>query len=248
MIARWAAAALAGLLAVMPTTIRAATVGPAACPVPPALAAEAPALPQAKAAIVGRRGIVVLAVGGVPMSGAAVGGSTYSYPARMQAHLAVLLPDTAIEVHNLAAPRRDGGSTGEALVRALGDRRPDLVLWASGTREAVRHVDPAAYARTLEEGIAAIRGRGADPILLDVQFAPGWAAVPDLETYRDVIRTVGELTGAAVFPRHELMRQWHEDGRLDLAAADRAEQLRVARLVHDCVGAALAAMVAAGVR
>ena len=218
----------------------------AACPLATAVPADMPALSHAREAVAARQKLVIMAIGGTPTAGGPMGDPALGYPARMAAHLALLLPGVEVVVTNRAIPNRSARSMGARLPEELAQLRPDLVLWASGSREAVHKTDPAAYARVLTEGVAAIRAAGADPLLIDTQFAPGWAAIPALDDYREVIQTVAELTDTALFPRFRLMQEWHETRAIDLGAIDRAQQILVARRVFECVGEGLARMVARG--
>ena len=245
-VARLLAAVL--LLLANAVSIGAAETAPSSCTLPSDALPPAVALPAAKAAVAARHRLVVLTMGGAPMAGGPVADPSLTYPARLQAHLERLLPNVEVTIANRAVPDRSARSMARRLAEEAATMRPDLVIWASGGREAVRNADVAAYAGVLETGIAAIRAAGADVILVDTQFAPGWAAIPNIDAYRTVIRTVGELQSVPVFPRFDLMQAWHEAGVLNLDAADRHAQVAVARTLFDCLGDALARMVLEGIR
>ena len=224
-----------------------AVAAPAATCRLPAGFAEAPvALPHARAAVAARKRLVVMALGGTPMANGVAGDAAMGYPARMGAHLARLLPGVEVVIDNRAIPNRSARSMGQRLPEEIAQVRPDLVIWASGSRDALRKTDLAVYARTLQGGIAAIRAGGADAMLIDTQYAPGWAAIPMLDDYREVIETVAEMAEAPLFPRHLLMQDWHDHGVINLAETDQGQQVALARLLFDCLGDALARMVARG--
>lgn len=236
------AALLALLLLASPATAQPAP--PADCPVPADMLSVPAPMPKLRAAVAARR-LVVLAIGGSATTGAQAEPAR-SYPERMRAHLAAALPGVAIELAVRptldAAPRHRAAQ----LAKEAAATRPDLVIWASGTREAARHSDPARYAVALGAGIAAAREAGADIILVEPQFAPGWAAMPTIDTYRDAMRTVAELESVPLFPRFALMEAWHDAGLVDLSAAGRAKQTETALHVFNCLGAALASLVRKG--
>ncbi len=221
---------------------------PDRCDIPAEALPQEVALPAAKAAVASRRQLTIMTVGGAPMAGAAAGDPANSYPARMRDHLAQLLPGVEVLVVNKAAAGRSAQGMSRRLASDTAEVHPDLVVWASGTREAARNTDPDAYAAQLEEGIATIRRAGADAILVDTQFAPGWGGIVHLDTYRAIIRGVAELVGVAVFPRYDLMREWHESGRIDLEAHGKARQTEAAVQLFDCVGKGLAMLIERGVR
>lgn len=221
--------------------------GTSACPfaddaLPPAIV-----LAASKKATAQHQRLMLMTMGGASTTGGGLAEVTQTYPARMQAHLARLLPGVEIVLLNRAEPNRSARSMARRLAEDVAALRPDLVIWASGGREAMRNTDLGAYAKVLEDGIAAARAAGADVVLVDTQFAPGWAAIPNIDAYRDVIRIVGELTSAPVFPRFELMRGWHETGVLNLQAADRPAQVTAAHQLFDCVGDGLARMIQRGI-
>lgn len=243
MIARWIL--LAGLLTASPAL---AQDGPSACPFRDGALPPAIALPASKQAVLQRQKLVLMAMDGAPMAISSIADATQTYPARLQAHLTRLLPGIEVVLANRAQPNRSARSMARRLAEDVAALRPDLVIWASGGREAMRNTDIGAYAGVLEAGIAATRAAGADVVLVGTQFAPGWAAIPNIEAYRDVIRIVGELTGVPVFPRFELMRDWHEAGVLNLQAADHPAQVAAAHQLFDCVGDGLARMIQGGMR
>ena len=247
MMARWDLLPwlLVGLLGAAPV---AAQAGSSACPFADDALPLAIALPTAKQAAQQRHRLVLMTMGGGLMAGGAIAEPTQTYPARLQARLARLLPGVEVVVTNRAQPDRSARSMARRLAEDVAALRPDLVIWASGGREAMRNTDLGAYARVLEDGIAAARTAGADVLLVDSQFAPGWAAIPNIDAYRDVIRIVGELAGVPVFPRFELMRDWHEAGVLNLQAAERPAQVAAALQLFDCIGDGLARMVLGGMR
>ncbi|MCC6717727.1 MAG: SGNH/GDSL hydrolase family protein [Acetobacteraceae bacterium] len=244
MIARWAV--LLWLLGTGAAAAQGGATAPGTCPFPDSLVADPVALTVVQQAVAGRHRLVVMTMGGAPMTGGGVADATQTYPARMQAHLQRLLPGVEVVLANRAVPGRSAKSMARRIGEQVATIHPDLVVWASGGHEAMRNTDPAAYAAVLEAGIAAARAAGADVMLVDSQFAPGFAGLPNIDTYRAVIRTVGELEKVPVFPRYDLMRAWHEDGVLDLQAADRARQAAVARQLFDCIGDGLARLVLAG--
>lgn len=235
-------AALLALLLLAPAGAQPAP--PADCPVPADMLDVPAPMPRLREAVAARR-LVILAIGGSATT-AAQAEPARSYPERMRAHLAAAWPGVAVELAVRRAPDAAPRHRAAQLARDIATTRPDLVLWASGTREAARHGDPARYATALAAGIAAARQAGADIVLVEPQFAPGWAALPTIDTYRNAMRTVAELEGVALFPRFALMESWHDAGLVDLAATGRSRQTETALHVFNCLGAALAVLVQKG--
>jgi hypothetical protein len=218
-----------------------------ACAVPPALALRDLALPAAHAAVRADHRLVVLAVGSAPTLGAAADGAAFAYPSRLEAHLAALLPGIAVTVLNKGAAHRSTHSMARHLPAQLAESGARLVLWETGGREASRAMDLDSYASELQHGLEEIRAAGADTILLDLQYTPGMMRLAPVDPYRQVIHDAAANAGIAVFQRYELMTDWAKHG-LNLAAADSAARVPLARRLYDCIALALARAIAPAVR
>ena len=72
--------------------------------------------------------------------------------------------------------------------------------------------------------------------------------VIDFDRYLDMIRGVGEMTGVSVFPRFAIMRDWSDDDVFDYDDVPESERARLAAQVYDCLGQALAEVIAKGVQ
>jgi lysophospholipase L1-like esterase len=91
------------------------------------------------------------------------------------------------------------------------DMKPDLVIWQVGTNAVLRNLDPDATAQMVQDGVARIQAAGADVVLVDLQYSPRVIEHP--ESASKMVRLLGkiaQLRHVGVFPRFEVMRQWHE--------------------------------------
>ncbi len=132
------------------------------------------------------------------------------------------------------------------LEAALARRRPALVIWQTGTVDAVRGLRPEELEQALEEGASRVAAVHADLILVDPQYSRFLSANTDLAPYEQAMERVAALPGVALFPRAALMRAWTESGNLDIEAAVPAQRPAAVARMHACVGRALAAFVLAG--
>ena len=239
-------AVLLGLASIGAAAANAATL--TACPKGTEAALHDVALPRVRAAALQQRRLAILAVGGSATSGAAAGDAAHSYPARLAARLSAGLPDTQVTMTVRAVNRSSAHAMVERLDADLADSRPSLVIWGVGGLEAGRHVDLDRFTRTLQRGIAKAHQAGADVIIMDLLYAPSLARLADLTTYRDATLTVATGLGVHVLNRHDLMRQWHDDGQIDLDAIAPAARLAVAAQLFDCFAAILADGIVAAVR
>jgi lysophospholipase L1-like esterase len=91
------------------------------------------------------------------------------------------------------------------------DAKPDLVIWQVGTNAVLRNLDPAETARLVSDGIAQIQAADADLVLVDPQYSP--RVIEHAESASQMVRFLGRvarLRHVGIFPRFEVMRQWHD--------------------------------------
>ncbi|MGH7153986.1 MAG: hypothetical protein ACREF3_08640 [Acetobacteraceae bacterium] len=135
----------------------------------------------------------------------------------------------------------------EELRTGLARERYRLVLWQTGTVEAVRGTRPDDLREVLEEGADLVAAQGGNLILIDPQFSRFLRANTDLEPYKQAMETAAEVPGADLFRRFELMHSWAQDGALDLERTAPKEQETAVRTLNACLGEALAKFVLNGV-
>jgi hypothetical protein len=120
------------------------------------------------------------------------------------------------------------------------DAKADLVVWQTGTVDAMRGIDPDEFHDTLEAGVAAIRAAGADVILVNMQYSPRTETMIAVQAYADAMHSVAQQQDVPLFDRLAAMKHWNENGTFDLSSRDRS---RLAETVHDCLGRTLAALI-----
>ena len=97
------------------------------------------------------------------------------------------------------------------------DMKPDLVIWQVGTNAVLRNLDPDDTAKLVEDGVARIQAVGADLVLVDPQYSP--RVTERAESANKMIKLLGkvaELRHVGIFPRFEVMREWHEQQALPI--------------------------------
>jgi hypothetical protein len=168
-------------------------------------------------------------------------GPRFAYPARLQQALRQGLPGKEIKVVAHIRSRQTTAEMAAALGQILADDKPALVIWQTGTFDAVNGIDPDAFSASLEAGVQAIVATGADVILLNMQYSPRTESLLNVSAYADVMHWVAQAQGTPLFDRLAIMRYWNEAGTFDLYAATKNSDM--ARRVHDCIGQALAAQI-----
>jgi hypothetical protein len=168
-------------------------------------------------------------------------GARFAYPARLEEALKRRLPGVEIKVSTHVKPRQTASEVDLVLDKILAEAKPTLVVWQTGTADAIRGIDPDVFRARLEEGVEKIQGAGADVILMNMQYSPRTVAILDVGVYADVMRWVAQQRGAPLFDRQGLMRYWNEVGTFDLYAA--TKDYDMARKVHDCIARAVASQI-----
>ena len=235
------AVALAVLLA---HGARAAEPPPVACDTPPKLVAPEHRLPQLARALEPGGRLDILAIGSGTLLGQR-GGVEGSVPEHMVDDLRSLLPGATIRLTLHGARAATAAEMLAALRKELGTHPYQLVLWQTGTVEAVRKLPPAQFRETLADGITATATAGADLVLIDMPFSRLLEDHSDLQPYRDVMQDLAAHSDIALFRRYDLMRHWSESGAIDLESAAKGERGTMAGRLRTCLGQALARLVQA---
>ena len=180
------AGALIGILAYM----SAAPAGPGdACLVAAHLVQADAALPRVAAAIKAKTlTIVVAGTGSSTLPGAS--GPDPAYPARLEAALQKKLPGVNVKVISLAKSRQTAADMAATFPKVLRDDKPALVVWQTGTFDAMRGVAMEGFQATLEEAVNKVHEGGADLIFVNPQYNPRTDAVIATGPYTETMRWV----------------------------------------------------------
>lgn len=230
-----------GLLAASPLAAQELLVPPPQenpCQVPGYLLFGDATLDEVAKAAKERREIRILVLG--TGSSTLVGG-VKSYPARLEEALKRRFPEITVNVVTEAKARRKAAEMVEGLAKLLLDRKPDLIVWQTGTVDAMRGVDPDDFRHTLDEGIDVIHEAGADVVLMNMQYSPRTESMIPVASFADNMRVVARDREVPLFDRLEIMRYWNDNGNFDLNTATKDSAM--AQKVHDCIGRALASLI-----
>lgn len=206
--------------------------------------ANEPALERTRAALSAGGTVAIVAIGGASTVGRAAGDIQSAWPARLSVALAARFPAARITVTNRAVARQ---STAEMLKRFDRDvlsLRPTLVIWETGTSDAVRGEDAIVFREAVQTGIDRLRAAGAEVALMDMQFSRRVMAMMNVDRYRHILRELADVNDVALFRRHEIMRGWAEEGVFDFSVVDGDKRRAMATRLYDCIGRAVAQMIA----
>ena len=168
-------------------------------------------LPRVASKLASGQPVLIIAFGSSSTTGHGASSPEFRYPDRLAAQLRRQYPAAEISV----LIRGKGGEDAPEMMKRLQvevlDMKPDLVIWQVGTNAVLRNLDPADTALMVEDGVARIQALGSDVVLVDPQYSP--RVNEHAETAGKMVKLlsrVAELRHVGVFPRFEVMRDWHE--------------------------------------
>jgi len=202
-------------------------------------------LPQVAKAIA-RKKLGIAVVGSASSELAGPAGTNIAYPTRLEAALRTLLPGVAVKVSTYARPRESASEMEMKLPRVIAESKPDLLVWQTGTADAIRGIDPEEFRVALDDGMDKLRAADADAVLMNMQYSPRTEAMLAVTAYADAMRIIALKREAILFDRFTIMKRWNESGVFDLYGATRTTN--IAEQVHDCLGRLLAAVIVAGAK
>jgi hypothetical protein len=129
---------------------------------------------------------------------------------------------------------------------ALKQHSYQLVLWQTGTVDAVQGEPPEDFYQALSDGADAIAEADADLVLVEPQYSRFLEANADLSPYLSAVQSVGATAGRVVFHRYALMHDWEDAGFIDLEHASLSDRASVAARLHGCLAGELAHVLLAG--
>jgi acyl-CoA thioesterase-1 len=217
------------------------------CSVPESFYAFEPTLTKTDKALVDGRDVVIVVLGGSSTLGRAAGGADFAWPARMAAPLTRRFPSAHVKVVNLAVARQTAKGAADRLARDVLPLKPILVIWETGTVEAVQGSDIDQFRETMQAGIDVLHHAGVELVLMNMQFSRPTDAMIHFEPYITAMRQVADANDVPVFRRHGIMRYWAENGLLDPSVRDGEKSRELAAKLYDCIGRAMADFMTRGI-
>lgn len=161
--------------------------------------------------------VVIIAFGSSSTQGYGTTSPEFTYPNRLAAQLHRHYPGADITVINAGKGGEDAPEMMKRLQEEVIDKKPDLVIWQVGTNAVLRNLDPGETAKLVEDGITRVQAAGADLVLVDPQYSP--RVTERAESASQMIKLLGrvaDLRHVGIFPRFEVMREWHENQALPI--------------------------------
>jgi len=207
---------------------------PQSCDVPDNLLATESALPKTADAIKAGK-LDILVVGS--RSSTIVSADSNAYPARLQAALQAAMPKLNVNLSVEIQVKKTAEEAATAFPKLLEAKKPTLVIWQTGTVDAMRSIDLDDFRGAVDEGVVALQKAGADVVLINPQYSPRTETMISVPPYIDNMRAVAQEHEIPLFDRFGIMHQWNDQGDFDLFSTTHGIDL--AKRVHYCLCRAL---------
>jgi hypothetical protein len=211
------------------------------CAVPGYLLSGDNLLQRVTAAANSEKALSIVVVGGASSSLPGPAGASFAFPARLEVALSRRLPNLKVSVATDIKPRQTAAEIVDTIEKLLADQKPNLVVWQTGTYDAVRGTDPEEFRAAVSQGVEKLQNAGVDVVLMNMQYSPRTDSIVAIAAYADGMRWVAREREVPVFDRLAIMRHWYDAGQFDLYAA--TKDMKTAKSVHDCIGRTLAASI-----
>jgi lysophospholipase L1-like esterase len=168
-------------------------------------------LPHVASKLASGQPVVIIAFGSSSTNGFGSTSPEFTYPNRLAAQLRRQYPTADITV----ITRGKGGDDAPEMMKRLQaeviDMHPDLVIWQVGTNAVLRNLDPSETAKLVEDGVARLQAAASDVVLVDPQYSPRITERGESASQMvQLLHKVAGLRHIGIFPRFEVMRDWHE--------------------------------------
>ena len=185
---------------------------------------------------------LALGLGKGPRSGDLMS-SDAAFPLQMGRDLERLVPGLHVNVEVKGGRGMLASEMLDILRTEMPSHHYQLVIWQTGTVEAVRNISAADFYQTLSDGLSLVSDDGAALVLVDPQFSRFLRANADLEPYAQALQQISAQPGALLFHRFDLMHFWSSEGQIDLERTPKSQRISTVEALHACLGAKLAQMI-----
>ncbi len=172
-------------------------------------------LPHVANKLIAGQPVVIIAFGSSSTQGYGSTAPEFTYPNRLAAQLRRQYPGANITVINAGVGGEDAPEMMKRLQTSVIDVHPDLVIWQVGTNAVLRDLDPTETAKLVEDGVGRIQASGSDIVLVDPQYSPRvYERAESANKMVRMLNRVASLRHVGLFPRFQVMREWHENQSL----------------------------------
>jgi len=218
------------------------------CRVPDDLVEPESPLPGLAESIAAGKPVKIVIVGTASSLGTGVSAPEKAYARRLKGELESRLRSVEITIVNLSQrgwTATEMAASFEAKVIPL---QPTLVIWQTGTVEAVRGIDANEMGDALVAGIQKLHAHKIDVVLIEPQYSPHTAAIINFVPYSNYMNWIARGLDVNLFHRFAIMKHWVEERFVTFDEPARALQRLGADQVHNCIAVLLADMIVRAAR
>jgi acyl-CoA thioesterase-1 len=184
--------------------------------------------------------LTIIAMGSSSTVGVGASSPAANYPSRLERELRERFPGVEIRVINRGASGQDVPEEFNRLGRDVIAENPDLVVWQVGTNAVLRRDDLGADEELIARGVALLKERSIDIVLMDMQYAPrvlARSAAPEMER---LLAEIANRTQVGLFRRFSIMQEWEHTRQLAPDSAIGADALHMTDVGYGCLANQLA--------
>ena len=211
--------------------------GKSQCAAPAELLKDDPQLPKVADQLRKHAPVVIVVIGGASTAGTS---PDSAYPYFLEAVLRQRHPGEDISVINKGVAGQTTEQMAARFPKDVYPAKPNLVIWETGTVDAVRSEDVDAVAQAVTDGLGDIQKHGAEAMLVDMQYNPNTVSVINFEPYLEALHQTADQQNVYMFKRYGLMKYWSDAGGFDFINVPRDRRLPLAREFYACLGEKLA--------
>jgi len=212
----------------------------AECQVPDTVAWSRPLLSDSPASQVALPELIVVALGSSSTVGVGASSAQNGFVAQFVRAFETRTGGRRIHVINAGVNGDTAANMRKRLHTDVLDRKPAVVIWQTGTNDALQQVPVLQFRQDLTDGIAELKSRSINIVLVDQQNFTRASAVKDFASYVRAVEDVAQQENVTLLHRYRVMRYLSErrsGGIQSLLASDRLHMNDVA---HRCIGELLA--------
>ena len=202
-------------------------------------------LPNTSSAIRSGKPLAIVAIGSSSTQGVGASSPAHTYPALLAKELHPRWPQLVLTMINKGVGGEMASQMLSRFERDVLPYRPQLVIWQTGSNQALRNADVEGFSGTIREGISRLQAARSDVVLMDPQFAPRVLARPLHPLIVESIGAVANDMNVAVFPRFAVMRHWITSGQYKVEDVISSDGLHMNDVSYSCIARLLAASIAA---
>ncbi|ACK51161.1 lipolytic protein G-D-S-L family [Methylocella silvestris BL2] len=178
----------------------------ASCDVPASDLAGPIALPNFTAALQKRETVTILAIGSSSTAGTGSSNAAKTYPSQLEAILENTFKGEDVIIINRGLPGEVAESTAERIKSEVALKKPDLVLWQTGTNDALARVPASDFAATVRSTVQWLKDNQTDVVLVGLQYAPRLVRDSNYAEIRDALKRVAAEENVLYVSRYDAMR------------------------------------------